>query len=299
MLFNFSNVYFTEPSLWQKQIKLLPFQRGIPPWIRHQAFIISVFLLNADTTDIFVYISWIILFNSLSAIVEEACRLRYNKGTENLQNEIAIHGIPGIYSSEYFDCYTWLLFFISHSAICIACIAYSCLSVAIVYVFPAIIFVCVSNTQVQLRMMSEFGQAYSYAMDGLVEYGVLGNLILIDVVITSSLFVVALYSGRSHLLVTITYCNVFAALMELCIRAWFPLKNERVLVRHMRWATKEELMSHNDICAVCLVHMTSARVTVCQHLFHGKCLRLSLKVNTQCPMCKSVLLPSLGHGHMF
>jgi len=48
----------------------------------------------------------------------------------------------------------------------------------------------------------------------------------------------------------------------------------------------------HDVCAVCLSTMdaTNARLTPCGHVFHGKCLKLSLRATRDCPMCRHQLL---------
>lgn len=50
-------------------------------------------------------------------------------------------------------------------------------------------------------------------------------------------------------------------------------------------ASQEQLEAHNDVCAICYAEMTSARITHCNHLFHGPCLRKWLYVQDKCPMC--------------
>lgn len=68
------------------------------------------------------------------------------------------------------------------------------------------------------------------------------------------------------------------------------LDRELQLVANFRQATKEDLSSHEeDVCAICLGQMKSARVTPCQHCFHTNCLRLCIKnLNDSCPICKRV-----------
>jgi len=46
-----------------------------------------------------------------------------------------------------------------------------------------------------------------------------------------------------------------------------------------------------DRCAVCWTDMDadSARLTPCGHVFHGKCLELSLRVSRDCPLCRRQL----------
>ncbi|XP_052744089.1 E3 ubiquitin-protein ligase hrd-1-like [Bicyclus anynana] len=52
-----------------------------------------------------------------------------------------------------------------------------------------------------------------------------------------------------------------------------------------RRATAEELSTLEDVCAVCLGTMKSARVTPCAHFFHADCLRKCLATSDRCPIC--------------
>ncbi|XP_075982924.1 uncharacterized protein LOC142981121 [Anticarsia gemmatalis] len=52
-----------------------------------------------------------------------------------------------------------------------------------------------------------------------------------------------------------------------------------------RRATPEELATLEDVCAVCLGTMKSARVTPCAHYFHADCLRKCLATSDRCPIC--------------
>lgn len=52
-----------------------------------------------------------------------------------------------------------------------------------------------------------------------------------------------------------------------------------------RRATPEELSTLEDVCAVCLGTMKSARVTPCAHYFHADCLRRCLAATDRCPIC--------------
>jgi hypothetical protein len=57
--------------------------------------------------------------------------------------------------------------------------------------------------------------------------------------------------------------------------------------------TKEQLDQKSDVCMICLGEMsTDARVTPCNHYFHGFCLKKWLFVKPVCPLC----YVSLGDG---
>ena len=58
-------------------------------------------------------------------------------------------------------------------------------------------------------------------------------------------------------------------------------------------ATSAQLRAYNDVCAICLCSMPHGRVTLCEHIFHGQCLRRSLEARTTCPLCNTRLIPFL------
>ncbi|XP_076241434.1 TRC8 ring finger protein [Calliopsis andreniformis] len=54
-------------------------------------------------------------------------------------------------------------------------------------------------------------------------------------------------------------------------------------------AKAEQLQRLNDVCAICYQEMQSAKITQCNHYFHGVCLRKWLYVQDRCPLCKDIL----------
>ncbi|XP_011058155.1 PREDICTED: protein TRC8 homolog isoform X2 [Acromyrmex echinatior] len=54
-------------------------------------------------------------------------------------------------------------------------------------------------------------------------------------------------------------------------------------------AKAEQLEQLNDVCAICYQEMQSAKITQCNHYFHGVCLRKWLYVQDRCPLCHDVL----------
>ncbi|CAF0766096.1 unnamed protein product [Brachionus calyciflorus] len=55
------------------------------------------------------------------------------------------------------------------------------------------------------------------------------------------------------------------------------------------WASKEELDSNDNKCAVCWDQMDKARRLPCSHMFHHNCLRSWLEQDTSCPTCRKSL----------
>lgn len=54
-------------------------------------------------------------------------------------------------------------------------------------------------------------------------------------------------------------------------------------------ASEEQLRNFDDVCAICYQELTSARITRCNHYFHGVCLRKWLYVQDICPLCHETL----------
>lgn len=54
-------------------------------------------------------------------------------------------------------------------------------------------------------------------------------------------------------------------------------------------ATEEQLRNFDDVCAICYQDLNNARITRCNHYFHGVCLRKWLYVQDICPLCHKTL----------
>ncbi|XP_070155011.1 protein TRC8 homolog [Polyergus mexicanus] len=54
-------------------------------------------------------------------------------------------------------------------------------------------------------------------------------------------------------------------------------------------ANAEQLEQLDDVCAICYQEMQSAKITQCNHYFHGVCLRKWLYVQDRCPLCHDIL----------
>ncbi|XP_053698928.1 protein TRC8 homolog isoform X2 [Sabethes cyaneus] len=59
-------------------------------------------------------------------------------------------------------------------------------------------------------------------------------------------------------------------------------------------ATPLQLLSFDDVCAICYQEMTSAKITRCKHYFHGVCLRKWLYVQDRCPLCHEIIMNQDG-----
>ncbi|XP_076317576.1 protein TRC8 homolog isoform X2 [Tachypleus tridentatus] len=54
-------------------------------------------------------------------------------------------------------------------------------------------------------------------------------------------------------------------------------------------ATEDQLRNFDDVCAICYQELNNARITRCNHYFHGVCLRKWLYVQDLCPLCHKIL----------
>ncbi|CAM1311473.1 Uncharacterised protein g5700 [Pycnogonum litorale] len=103
--------------------------------------------------------------------------------------------------------------------------------------------------------------------------------------------------NKWSLLLLAAYTNVYIG-FEATRYFWRRLVTEKSCLDRYRYATRRELSTCDDVCAVCLQAMRVARVTPCRHLFHSDCLRLCIRQNNTCPMCKQLLYESNApHDH--
>ncbi|CAH2217765.1 jg12057 [Pararge aegeria aegeria] len=60
-------------------------------------------------------------------------------------------------------------------------------------------------------------------------------------------------------------------------------------INSLREASADQLHRLDDVCAICYQEMHSAKITRCNHFFHGMCLRKWLYVQDRCPLCHDIL----------
>ncbi|XP_059050526.1 protein TRC8 homolog [Achroia grisella] len=60
-------------------------------------------------------------------------------------------------------------------------------------------------------------------------------------------------------------------------------------INSLREASVDQLSMLDDVCAICYQEMHSAKITRCNHYFHGVCLRKWLYVQDRCPLCHDIL----------
>lgn len=148
-----------------------------------------------------------------------------------------------------------------------------------------LVFSVCSDRRVQNSLKLQARKLQVDAVEGFEGELLHGLLILLDLVVCVLFFARAVRREDYPVLV-LSYSNGFIALMELRVRVWQEMQAGLRRMSELRRATSRELRAHNDVCAVCLGAMSAARITRCQHLFHGKCLRQALRISPQCPLCK-------------
>lgn len=95
--------------------------------------------------------------------------------------------------------------------------------------------------------------------------------------------------SNSTVLVVHCYFNVWQRLQT----GWVSFLRRREAVKHINAltaATEDQLIVHNDVCAICYQAMSTdgnVRITRCRHFFHAACLRKWLYVQEKCPMCSA------------
>lgn len=94
---------------------------------------------------------------------------------------------------------------------------------------------------------------------------------------------------NSLILVLHSYCNVWQRLQSGWL-SYLQRRDAMSRVNTMKVASSLQLVTHDDLCAICYQRMVSARVTPCQHLFHGVCLRKWLFIQDYCPICHQKIL---------
>lgn len=82
------------------------------------------------------------------------------------------------------------------------------------------------------------------------------------------------------------YFIIYLRLKDLVFNQWKPLITEKRIYKSFRVATPQDIENWADICAVCLNSMSRARITLCNHLFHPRCLQQCLRTSFYCPLCK-------------
>jgi len=92
-----------------------------------------------------------------------------------------------------------------------------------------------------------------------------------------------LYNVYCMVFVSCGIINIFMTCMHAYVNIWCCAKSGwRQFIEHRTAVNKIELLPDattvqlselNDVCAICCQNMNSAKITRCNHYFHGICLR--------------------------
>lgn len=116
-------------------------------------------------------------------------------------------------------------------------------------------------------------------------------LISWHIFLSSIITLLCAFTGSLRLVMLSCFTNIRIKYKELRENYLRPLQEEMSRLAGYRSATPGEVREHDDVCAICLTPMTSARITPCQHYFHADCLRRCLKESNKCPICQYHFLP--------
>lgn len=121
--------------------------------------------------------------------------------------------------------------------------------------------------------------------EGLEKYYVKCVLGLLDISFALTFMVWTLLRRTQILMFIALYTNIYSGGRELIATSVITAYTEWSALAHFRRATSDELSNLDDVCAICLHPMATARRTPCRHFFHGRCLRRCLKQKAVCPLC--------------
>ncbi|XP_025207570.1 protein TRC8 homolog [Melanaphis sacchari] len=124
---------------------------------------------------------------------------------------------------------------------------------------------------------------YINSFGNIVEFCIRVFILLISVYNVAFIFggVVSVF-----LILTQTYSTIYNARNK-----WKELTRRSTAIKKIEslsQATSTQLSEFNDVCAICHENMNSARITKCNHYFHGECLRKWFYDNDHCPMCYTI-----------
>lgn len=54
---------------------------------------------------------------------------------------------------------------------------------------------------------------------------------------------------------------------------------------------------NDDLCSICMERMPVGVLTVCNHVFHAKCLRKAQAYAKKCPICRRRIAATLPADH--
>ncbi|KAG8222505.1 hypothetical protein J437_LFUL009608 [Ladona fulva] len=98
-------------------------------------------------------------------------------------------------------------------------------------------------------------------------------------------------AGQIPMLILAAYINLIADGLRAKKETWLPLARDMDLLSRFPVVNiKPQSGESLPTCAICLDDIIGkARVTPCQHTFHGRCLRPCVQRFGECPLCKHPL----------
>ena len=121
--------------------------------------------------------------------------------------------------------------------------------------------------------------------EGLEQYYVTGFLGILEILFSFTFMVMCLLQSNQLLMLVALYTNIYTCSRELMNNSVNSAFAEWTVLAHFEKASKKELKDLDDVCAICLSDMWTARKTPCGHFFHGRCLRKCVRERAACPMC--------------
>lgn len=160
-----------------------------------------------------------------------------------------------------------------------------------------IVKVMVSLIVYALFMYDTFSQSQWESLDDYVYYikavGSTFEFLSGIFLFVNGLWILVFESGgiiRAAMMCIHAYFNIFQVGKD----GWkkFYLRRQAVRkINSLPEATPQQLLEFQDVCAICYQELTTnARITPCQHFFHGACLRKWLYMQDSCPLCHQVIM---------
>eukprot|EP00102_Acyrthosiphon_pisum_P026006 XP_016663216.1 PREDICTED: protein TRC8 homolog [Acyrthosiphon pisum] len=107
----------------------------------------------------------------------------------------------------------------------------------------------------------------------------------------NGVYIMAFVSGGA-VLTSMMYIHAYFNIWCDARNAWKVYIRRRTAVKKIESlpeATSVQLSELDDVCAICSRNIESAKITKCNHYFHGVCLRKWLYVKDRCPSCHDIL----------
>ena len=215
-------------------------------------------------------LSYTFLVEAFTTVYQQFNSARSNVTNSNDTNDAELRAIR--------TAKTFLALFLLYRQLHTLKISYTVLSV--------IYFVCTHRYfEKELTLLLEYLQLD--ILEGLEQYYVQGGLGVIEVGFAVFFMLWTLTVQKHFLMLTALYTNVYTGSRDILSTIITAAFEEWSMLAQFSRATREELSKLDDVCAVCLSPMKTARKTPCHHIFHGPCLKRCILQKPACPICKT------------